>query len=123
MTIAFKVVDPGVFQEAADDRVDFNITVEFRQVVAQAGNPPHQQLNLNSVSCRVVEVGDNLLIRQGVHLHPNQGRVARLGDRDLVVNLLVDEVANPVWRNPQLVEVRRASKTGEHVKEVGHVDP
>ena len=50
VTIAFKVVDPGVFQEAADNRVDFDIVMQFRQVVAQAGNPPHQQLTLTPLA-------------------------------------------------------------------------
>ena len=111
MAVAFEVVDPRVFQEAPNDRVNLNVIVQNRQVVAQTSNPANQQANLDPGRRRLVEVGDDLLIGERIHLHADPGRIAPLGDRNLLVNLLVDEVANAVRRRVQLVEIPGPRKT------------
>ena len=121
--VALKVVDPGVLQETTDDRVHLDVVVQLQQVVTQAGDPPDDQLDLDPVGRRIVQAGDDLLVGQGIHFHPNQGRTTILGHGNLFIDLLVDEFPNPVWGDAELVEVRRPGEPGQHVEEISHVDP
>src|SRR5207244_10344681 len=110
-----------VLEELADDRDDPDVLADPLDPGAQAADSAHVQVHPDPRPRRLVQRLDRALIREGVHLHRDPRRLARLVRPDGLLDLVEDPGAQVVGRDEDLAEALRPREPGEGVEEVGEI--
>ena len=85
-------VDAAVLEEAADDRLDADVVRQARHSRPQAADAAHDEVDLHAGLAGVVERVDDDRVDQRVALHPDRGRLAGLGVRDLLGDVVEERL-------------------------------
>ena len=96
---------------------------EPRDSGTQGADAAHQHVDVDPRLRGPVERVDDLLIDDGVDLHPDVGRLARGGPRDLLLDLVDQARANGTGRDQQTLELAPRGPPGELVEEPGEIFP
>src|SRR5690606_26729816 len=108
-----EAVDARVLQVAPDDRADGDVVRQAGDTGADAGDPPHDQLDPHAVLGRRVQLVDQVRVDQAVHLHDDVAGAGRRGP--LVADEADQPVAQGVRRHQQLGVVDVSGVAGQVV--------
>src|SRR6476620_8742446 len=120
-TIVRKVEDPGMLQEATEDRPNGDVLGQPRDAGPDRAERAHQQLDANTGHRRAVKRIDRQLVDQVVGLYLYSRVLAVLLVHDLSLDALDQSGPDSLWRD-QEGSVRRLPRVaGEDVEEVGQI--
>ncbi len=77
--LGIEIEDAGVLQEAAHDGAHADVLRQARHPGAQGAHAAHDQVDLHARLAGLVELGDDLLFEQRIHLGHDARPLARLG--------------------------------------------
>ena len=88
-----EVEQAAVFQEAADDAVDFDVFADARQARADDADAADDEADLDAGCRRFIELGDDVLIEERIHLGHDDSFLAGLGLSDFLIDFLTEQDA------------------------------
>ena len=121
VVVGLERVEPAVLEVAACDRPDVDVLAEARDAGPEHADRARADLDPRALLGGRVELVDDVLVRQGVHLQADAARLSvrrRLADR---ANPLDQPGAQAERGHQDLLEVRRAAEAGQVVEEEGDV--
>ena len=114
---AAKHVNARVFEKASDDGAHADVVRQARHAGPQAADAAHDKIDLHArPACRVERI-DDLRIDQSVAFAPDGGRLARLGESDLFLDMLQKPRLQRQRRDRHLLKTGRLGIAGDIIED------
>ena len=116
----FEIKDPAVLEKPANDADDADVVAETWNLRTQATNPAHDQIDGHICAGCFIELLNDLLVHQRVHLRNDAGRLAC----QRVVALPLDQFDEPTVhverRDHQFFQSRITGEAGKRIENGRH---